>query len=164
MGRLDEINIRILDRLEPGWRESATELRWRRKYRELDEFVSLNNRFPSQYSADVSEKSISVWCRNQKTYFRAGTLASGRSDQLERIQGWNWGSSITASPEDAWNSNFENLITFLKVNNKFPSKRSADVSEKSLAEWCKRQKRRFGAGKLPHERVQELQQINLLPT
>lgn len=61
--------------------------------------------------------------------------------------------------ENQWQENYENVDTFVKVNNKLPSHGSKNKEENVLGIWCNTQRQNYKKEKLSKERIDQLQRI-----
>jgi hypothetical protein len=113
--------------------------RWVDRFQELFEFHSTrgHTNVPNNYG-----QNLAGWVRRQRHQFkrakqgRRSTLTSGRVQLLELV-------GFTYDFHDlAWNTNFERLVEFYSVHKHCNVPASLNgVSNSSLFNWCKRQKR-----------------------
>lgn len=67
-------------------------------------------------------------------------------------------SSHTTQP-NSWDQRFDQLKTFVETNGRLPQMDSTFYSEKILACWCCRQKRKWKNDSLRNERILKLESI-----
>lgn len=125
------------------------------KYDKLITWIKKNGKMPSYYSKDNEEKKLASWCAYKKREKRLGKIDDEIIDLLEKINGWNWGTSKFA---------FEDRLAELKEwsdahNNKIPSYISKNRKEKKLAIWCNTMRQEKKKNKLSQTKIEELEKI-----
>ena len=126
---------------------------WNDKYSELNEWVRINNRIPSQTPKDSTENLLGYWCNDQRQHKKDGKLPNDKIEKLNKLNGWYW-------KKDEWNNKYSELKKWVKINNKMPSSKSKDLTEKILGIWCGRQRQYKKNGKLSNDRIKQLKKIN----
>jgi len=146
--KLSEERLEALNNIH-GWIWSL----WIWTYDKVIEFTKDNNKIPSTCSKNPEEKKLGIWCSTQRYNKKNNKLSEDRIKALENIPGWWWG--LSGPQTDAYNE----VVTFVEDNNKFPSMCSKDLEEKRLGVWCSRQRSYKRKNKLLEERIQALESI-----
>ncbi len=124
-----------LDEVAPGWSAS----RWEERADELGRFTRDHGRWPRKRSGDPAERSLARWLRDRRAEAKDVTRradAAERHEYLDRVApGWastvRWGS---------WLERADALREFHRENGRWPSLRSKNPHELSLADWQLRQR------------------------
>jgi uncharacterized protein YukE len=121
--------------------ESAVET-WHRTFQQLERFLELNGRLPTQTAKD--EKRLGIWVGTQKTNYDPDP---GRcKDGMKQVSGeWlglmeRWPEAFE-SAEETWRRTFQQVERFLEVNGRLPLKTAKD--EKRLGQWVSNQKTNY---------------------
>jgi hypothetical protein len=61
--------------------------------------------------------------------------------------------------DDAWLINYEELIEYININAKMPSKTAG--KNKEIGTWCSHQKENYKNNKLAQDRIDKLNEINI---
>jgi hypothetical protein len=89
-GKLSEERQSMLESI-PGWKwfKGRKEL-WEDNYNEVKRIVMSEGRFPSQFSGNLEEEMLGLWCATQRFRNRIGKMSIERQKKLEAIPGWWW--------------------------------------------------------------------------
>ena len=60
------------------------------RIKELEKFVEEFERLPDRNSENKIERSLSQWCKEQRSLYRNGLITDDKINQLEKISGWYW--------------------------------------------------------------------------
>jgi superfamily II DNA or RNA helicase len=154
-GDLSEDQIKSLEEIT-GWKWDADAV-WQGKREEVFEFIRNNDgKFPSTVSNDKEEKSLGMWCSNQRANKKKNKLSEDQIKSLEEITGWKWETDLDA----IWQGRREEVFEFIRNNDgKFPSTVSNDKEEKSLWVWCMKQRANKKKNKLSEDQIKSLEEI-----
>lgn len=112
---------------------------WYKQATELYEMARAHGGLPPQ--SELEPRVVS-WIKNQR---RAANLDPSQIAALNRIPGWSW------SPrEDRWAQRLAELKHFRATHSRPPSTRAPGKSERALAVWWARQRRRIARNELPY--------------
>jgi superfamily II DNA or RNA helicase len=118
--------------------------KWFNNFDKLKMFIMKNKKKPICKSKNVDEKFIGGWLSDQQKHYKKNT--SGMKDQT-RYNLWTKFLEDYAeyfiSIDAIWMCNFEELKTFIKLNNKKPSTSSNSQNEKSIGGWLSNQQRQY---------------------
>lgn len=122
---------------------------------EFGRFPRENNRLPPE-EIGGEERRLVTWLRAQRKLSLHSGHCSYQRDRLDVLPGF------TESPlEERWTDNFEAYREFLQAHGIVPILSSDDAAERHLASWAAKQRHRKRAGKLPTDRVQILETLQL---
>ncbi len=124
-----------LDQVAPGWSAS----RWEERADELGCFTRDHGRRPRQYANDPAERSLARWLRDQRAEAKDVTRSAGgaeRHEYLDRVAP-GWASTVRW---DSWLERADALREFHREHGRWPSFRSNNPHELSLADWQLRQR------------------------
>lgn len=143
----------IIKKLEaiPGWF-------WRGSHDEeflknliaLSEFVSKNNRYPSQL-VEKEFKLFAFWANTLQQY-RKGKLSDERQGLVKK----HLKVSLEETHKADWDAQFTQLKDFLKLHKKFPDPASKIRSEITLYNWTIKQMHLYGEGRLDKSKIKKL--------
>ena len=137
-------------------KKHVLENQWNSTFNKLILFVEVNKRFPLLLSKIQTEKSLALWCRNQRTNKRLGKLSKHKMERLQNIKGWVWGVDY----RKIWDKKLYEAKRFIETHNKIPSQHSKDDTEKRIGVWIYRQKKDFKNGILDRERFERLKSLS----
>lgn len=113
---------------------------WFEYFEELKNFISENERIPTE----ISERKLAKWFQHQKQNFKNKSLGM-KNETRYNI----WKKFMDENPqyfmsdEEYWNSTFIKLKTFMDDNNKLPSSASNDKMEIKINSWLNTQRSMF---------------------
>ena len=93
---------------------------------------------------DDVPRGLVDWVKNQR---RRSSLTAEQRARLEELGGWSW-----EPREDHFDARVDELYVFHRQHGRGPSRVAAAETERSLAEWLRRQERASHAGRLPYAR------------
>lgn len=144
-GSLSQEQISLLT--TAGLFDNYYELKWDELLEELKDFVKANGKLPVGHSVNKHELKLAAWRHNNYKLLKNGELPEDKVVEFKNV-------IENASVVDInWNAMFDEIVAFLKNNNRFPSKLSKDRKEVSLAKWRIFQMGRLKSGEMPPERV-----------
>jgi hypothetical protein len=160
-GVLDEEKITKLRNIPGGMTMAARVDRWFQNYHLVKKFISDHKRLPSQYSKNVEEYRLGRWRTLQKKVHKTlvspyTPLTDIQTRFLESLPGWEWQYIHL----DKWHERYNELVNFVNTYHRLPKKRTR--GEKSLYEWCYRQRFKLHDSKygtLTPEQIWSLEQI-----
>lgn len=113
---------------------------WFEYFEELKNFISENERIPTE----ISERKLARWFQHQKQNFKNKSLGMKNETRYNIWkQFMNENPQYFMSDEDYWNSIFIKLKKFIKENNKLPSRVSNNKNEINLNSWLNTQRSAF---------------------
>lgn len=107
------------------WAQSSDDV-WNLSYQNVKDFIKKNGRFPIHQTKNKDEKQLGTWCATQRQRKRKGTLEIIRIGLLTKLKGWYWHKS------ELLDRDCNELIQWIKNNNRLPSSASVDIKEKHL--------------------------------
>jgi len=155
-GSLHELQIEALQEMSFTF-NSENKKTWDEWFQELSLFWKENNYWPkSTNNADENEMSLYRFCNAIFKDFKNENL---NQNQIQKLQGINFPLE-QGSLSNIWLENYQKLIDFRKLNpNRWPQA-SGIESEKSLYQFCYRNKNKFKVGTLEPYKIQLLNEIN----
>jgi len=97
---------------------------------ELKRFVERESRFPREGSTDAAEKALAKWLAKQRV-----TTNHVLWEYLDRhVPMWRF-----SGREGAWRITLSNVVGFIYLHHRTPSKRAADPAERRLGAWLHNQ-------------------------
>jgi ribosomal RNA-processing protein 8 len=117
---------------------------WFDRFEKLKKFIDENNKRPSVYSKNITEKSLGKWCQCQKYNYMNKTFS-----MKEEIKRNKWSEFIEiyneyfVGQEDLWELNFNKLKEFVNYNKRTPKYNLNDDNETNLHSWLSNQKTRY---------------------
>jgi hypothetical protein len=153
---LDAERARFLEDL-PSWSWDPVEDDWQDSYIELKLFVKKKGHAKlSQCSNDPAEKQPALWVNRQRMAYRQKNLTEEKIKALESLPEWSWDPR-----EDNWQRMYAEFQVFVRENGHAkPNQRSANLSERQLALWMKRQHLCYRRKNLSKERIQALESLS----
>lgn len=154
-GNLPGDRILILEDL-PGWTWDALDAQWDSALDLLREFVHQKGhaQVPNSHIT-ASGFNLGSWVGTRRRNYRSGKLSRERISLLEGIPGWTW------STRDAgWDSALDELREFVHLEGhaRVPN-RHVTASGFNLGVWTFARRRDYRSGKLPQDRVLELEDL-----
>ena len=119
-----------------GWYWNK-EKQWNNTFKEFENWVNVNNKFPNCRSKNQDEILLSNWMFNVKKKYVFGDLSIDKISKMASIENWYW------NKEDLWYEKYDQLKYWINNNDKFPDKRSSNLLEKSLAYWIGDQRKKY---------------------
>jgi len=117
--------------------DAAQVSEWDKRLAYYVRFIGEQDRPPSIYSVDPFERSLTRWLNNQRSSLRSGVLLREKAAKLDRLlPGWSSPSLIRPN----WHQMLLRMIQFKKEYERWPSRKSPDSQERSLASWLYRQR------------------------
>jgi ribosomal RNA-processing protein 8 len=110
---------------------------WVENYKNIINFIEMNNKIPSNTSKNTKDKSLASWLSRQKRHYLEKTMTEGRMKMWEDLS--KKYKEYLLSDDEKWNNDFEILKEFIIKNKKRPSNKSLDVEEKFIARWLSSQ-------------------------
>lgn len=140
---LEAVGIDFSDTKEANWLENFNHLKeFYNQYRYCD--LSPDN---------PHSKTLSTWCRTQRSDYQSGTLKIERQNLLNTV-GFNF-----EIHKNSWHTHYDALKTFFHENghSHYPTK---EASNPQLAHWVATQRQRYKQNRLSAERVALLEKLN----
>jgi superfamily II DNA or RNA helicase len=165
-GKLSKDHIRELETV-PGWiweDEKKTKARpWTEWLEVLREYVAAEECLPSTTTTwtrptDGQKWKIGYWIDKQRQARKKGKLSEDRARKLETVPGWIW------EDEDTWPKWLEVLREYVAAEECLPTEkiirtRPADGKEWKIGQWISAQRQARKKGKLPEDRIRQLETI-----
>jgi hypothetical protein len=140
----DQEVLADLIRYKVGVRAYAPK-KWGERLLESEEYIHLNEKFPTRTSTDPCVRSLGHWINRQQHNHNSGehNMKIGAA-----IRGTL--SDFTAKYEvyflydvPKWKSTLAEVVNYIIANNKLPSQRDADPDIKVLGRWISTQRQQF---------------------
>ena len=110
---------------------------------------------PKQKASDKTERKLSTFLHNQRSFHKVAQLPACKIALLDEIPGWR-----ETSPSVAWKLHLDSLRAWLHDHDQvYPQRGSADVTEKPLDHWVQRQLKHFKADDMPQDRRALLEEL-----
>lgn len=136
---------------------------WKSIFDKLSKWVKLNNKFPQENSNDNFEKFLFNWCYRQKYKYRDNKLELEKVNKLESLKGWKWINSDLVIIKKSWDDRYNDIINWIKINNRMPNSRSKNKEERSLGQWYNNRRSDKKDNKLTTDQLDKFNSIaNLL--
>lgn len=120
--------------------------KWDVRYRALIEYVEREGLIPSARR----DQRMGSWVAEQKRRLRKGIMPTEQRELLEAIDGWYWDNEdlhARAGYSSLWKRNYDNLLTYMAENSRYPSQLNADRSISKLGSWVSRQRQTYRGDK-----------------
>ena len=142
----------------PDWywgnEEIKTKKTFDESYDKLTQWIEINNKMPNSDSKNEIEKRLGTFCCDQRQNKKNNKLTDDKIMKLNVIPNWHWES------EDIFNKNYDEVKQWVEINHKIPSRKSKNETEQKLGNFCSRQRMCKKGGKLDHDKIKKLEQIN----
>ncbi len=114
--------------------------KWLQNFEELNAFINMNKKTPTQQSKNAKEKNLGSWLSRQQKNYKNKT--DGMKHE-ERYKLWTQFleeyKEYFITNDEVWFKQFEELKTFIDTNNKRPAKESKNKEENQLGHWVSNQ-------------------------
>jgi superfamily II DNA or RNA helicase len=128
---------------------------WMKRLEETKQYIDKSDKIPSSGSNDNFEKSLGIWCSNQRVKYKDKTLGNWKIKKLEEINGWYWNVNYKFLKK------LETLKKWINTNNKFPTHGNKnDNTEYLLGKWCTWLRNEYKINKLDKSKIEQLENIN----
>jgi superfamily II DNA or RNA helicase len=126
---------------------------WSNKLNELEEFIKINERLPSQCSTESEENiKFAKWIvRNNEEFDKNEKAMKDENTRVEWIEFKNKYSHLFNVKINEWNKIYDNLINFIKINNKLPVENKDKKDEYNLRIWYKTQEKIYNKNKFEND-------------
>jgi hypothetical protein len=121
---------------------------------QLKKFVKDNNKIPITTSKNILEKSLGIWGMHQREQKRKNELTDKKIKILDDIPTWYWEKN-----DGVFDKHCEEVIEFVKKNNKLPNSKSDDATELHLGYWCSNMRMSKKRDKLSDDQIKSLEKI-----
>ncbi len=131
---------------------------WMKHYNQLEAFIKKEGRKPvHDKNSSLEERSLSYWIKDQKKYYKNGSLDAALYHKLEVLL-----DGIKNRLDLSWDKTYEELNDFLKANNGKEPKRGLDRKQEQLNYWLKDQRKALKNNNLSEERIAKLDELEIL--
>jgi hypothetical protein len=117
-----------------------------------------NNKYPSKMGGP-EERFLYTWVRTMRFYRKKGLLSIEKIEMLDSI-GFIWEPEILE--QEVFSKRVYELIEWLKIHDKYPSRYSKNNFEKILGDWVNHLRATYKKGKLPKDKVEKLESIGFI--
>ncbi|HEX2956891.1 MAG TPA: helicase associated domain-containing protein [Chitinispirillaceae bacterium] len=159
MGRLkrgDMVPERAARFTVAGLDKPVNDVQAEKHLEEFKLFVSKNNRLPYLDSENKHERSLAIWARNT-------SLKNSSNPSIVELKNLMANKTLKVDKRDVeWEKMFILITDFMKKNQRSPSAKSKDVSERKLGQWKCRQIHQFRINSMNNERVGKLKLAGIL--
>lgn len=146
---------------QPDGKDGKRMRTWLRFMQRTETFVAARRRLPTHDGPDRHasgvEGELADWLTYQRRRHDRGELCLYERKRLEALPGFSWAPLL-----EGWERRLEECDAFLRMHPREPRLRSADPSERGLAEWIKRQRLRRQAGRLSESQLHALAYLERL--
>lgn len=168
-GKLSEKQIAMLDAIGFVWNQYGERRSWQESYTLLKAFCKKKKRWPVHTTSNREETKLAKWCSKMRAY-KNGSDTSYKltEDQIKKLNqiGFEWETSFmptyNRSPEQLdilWKNKFEEFCEFINKEKRYPLPESVNEKENTLYSWWMRMAHLKRNGKLPEDRIQQLNLI-----
>jgi superfamily II DNA or RNA helicase len=117
---------------------------WNENLNEVINYIKENNKLPSSSDKNINIKSLGSWIIRQKDIYKNNTQIMKLNNEIkikweEFMKEYN---QYFKTNEELWNENLNEVINYIKENNKIPSKHKNNKI-KSLGSWIVTQKQNY---------------------
>jgi len=155
-------NIMKLPEIQQIWNEFISENKnlfittneiWSNKLNELEDFIINNSRLPTQASSESPENiKIAKWIvRNNDEYNKIEKAMKDENTRYEWIEFKDKYSHLFNEKMNEWIEIYDNLINFIKLNNKLPIENKSKIEEYNLRIWYKTQEKIYNKNKFEND-------------
>jgi len=126
---------------------------WSNKLIELEDFIKLNSRLPTQASSESEENiKLAKWIvRNNEEYNKYEKAMKDENTRYKWIEFKNKYSHLFNEKINEWIEIYDNLINFIKINNKLPVENKNKKEEYNLRIWYKTQEKIYNKNKFEND-------------
>ena len=114
--------------------------KWFDNFDKLKAYINTNKKRPSQHVTDMNENFIATWFGTQQKHYK--NKNAGMKDEV-RYNLWaqflEEYKQYFPTEDDKWFQKFEDVKTYMNVNNKRPTRSSKNIEEKLLGTWITNQ-------------------------
>jgi ribosomal RNA-processing protein 8 len=129
---------------------------WYQKFEEVNTFIDINKKRPSQDSKNEIEKTLGYWIGTQLQNFKNKT---GCMEDEQIFMLWQqFSNQNLISFDTRWYKTFEEVKQFIDINKKRPISKSKNEIEKQLGTWIQNQQRNY---KIKKESMNDEEKYNL---
>ena len=151
-GNLSEVRIQQMNNIEL-WCWNELDKKWNRKYKQLYQWISKNDMIPKQSSTNIAEQLLARWCMMQRKTRRQKSLSLYRIKKLEKLKYWYWTADSFTKCSNKFETRYNNLKHWIKINHTIPRNTTNDPIEKSLGTWCTNLRKKWRNNKLSDEHI-----------
>lgn len=151
-GKISNKRIKQLESL-PHWYWQKSDP-FDENYNKVINWIQIHNKTPSSTSNDELERHLGRWSTTQRKKFRNHEMSDHQIKLLEKIPKWYW------HKDDNFIKNYNEMKQWVKENNRIPSNKSKDDTEKRLGNFCSHKRYAKKNGKLTKNQIEQLEQIN----
>lgn len=159
IGMLLDDRLEQLNKIEGWyWKKNLNE-KWDCKLIELNKWVEINKKMPSEHSKNLIEKSLGMWCSRQRKSKKNNKLSNSKIKKLNDIKEWYW------SLIGVWLEKYIAFKKWVKINKRIPSRayskrnKEKNLMEIMLAGWCEYQRSSYRKGTLSNFKIKKMNQI-----
>jgi len=135
--------VKALDDALPHWRDTST-TRWEQNFDKCVEHFVSHGSLPSASSKEPETQRLGRWFQNQKNTLKFGGSPEREAAFDEHIPIWRGGIAVARIEE--WGVTLNAASTFMDEHKRYPSLKTKDPLEKSLAGWVYKQRDRYKNG------------------
>jgi superfamily II DNA or RNA helicase len=114
---------------------------WNNSKNQVEDYIQIHNKLPSQHDKDKNIKQLGCWILNQKKNYNKQQYIM--QDNTIRQQ-WeiftNKYQTLFMSNEEVWNNSKNQVEAYIQIHNKLPSHHDKDKNIKQLGCWILNQK------------------------
>ena len=153
--KLTKDRIEKLESIGIDWRDLKDQW-WEENFLFLKEFIRINKRFPKNNEEYPEGNNLVSWCSTQRLTFKENKLSLERKKKLDSI-GFKWNPD-----QDYWYQNYNYLLEFIKLNDRFPKQSENYPDNNHLGSWCSNQKTLKNKNKLTKDQLNKLNIIGFI--
>ena len=153
-GKLSNERIKKLEAIGMIW--DALEFQWNKQYNYLTEYIELNDTTPRQKEEFPQGNPLGNWMSIQRRNLKLNKLSKEREQKLNKIK-FTWDEK-----EAEWDSQYNYLKEFVKINNKWPTFREEYPKGNFLGNWYNTQRSSYQKNTLSSIRIEKLEELNIV--
>lgn len=117
---------------------------WEFNFKELNHFISANNRVPLKKAKQENEKKLGLWLSAQKHNYKEKKHSMNTYERQEEWEQFmEQYKELLLTDDEIWVNTYETFIQFIENNNRYPSQKSSNSIEKKLGGWLSSQKTKY---------------------
>jgi hypothetical protein len=117
---------------------------WNNNYEDLMQYIEINKKKPNNNAKDIFEKRLAKWADTQKQNYikNINSMKDNIKHQKWEILNIKY-KKYMCGVDELWHATYDELIQYLDINKKKPSRVSKNIFEKRLGCWMNNQKNNY---------------------
>lgn len=133
---------------------------WESRFAALETYVGQHGSLPGYTYVCDDGFGLGKWIYHQRARYARGALDDDRARRLEVLPGWTWNRrSITRVAGKDWSVRFAALQAYVDEHASIPVHTCVTGDGFKLGKWVSSQRVSYAKGRLPADRIEQLEQI-----